>query len=72
MATKITSDILESYLHCQFKGYLKLAGQQGTRGDFAAMLTELRPQSGSRPSTRSSLDTQGIRSPGTFLSRPPA
>src|SRR6185369_3904503 len=42
MATKITSDVLESYLHCKFKGYLMLAGRQGTKCDFEAMLTELR------------------------------
>jgi len=42
MATKITSDVLESYMHCKFKGCLKLAGQQGTKCDFEAMLTELR------------------------------
>ena len=44
MATKITSDVLECYLHCKFKGYLKLAGQQGTKCDFEAMLTELRAE----------------------------
>ena len=44
MTTKITRDMLESYLHCKFKGYLKLAGQQGTKGDFEAMLTELRTE----------------------------
>jgi predicted RecB family nuclease len=44
MATKITNDVLESYLHCKFKGYLKLAGQQGTKCDFEAMLTELRAE----------------------------
>jgi predicted RecB family nuclease len=44
MAMKITSDVLESYLHCKFKGYLKLAGQQGTKCDFEAMLTELRAE----------------------------
>jgi len=44
MATKITSDVLESYMHCKFKGYLKLAGQQGTKCDFEAMLTELRAE----------------------------
>src|SRR5262249_18382888 len=42
MAAKITSDVLESYLHCKFKGHLKLAGQQGTKCEFEAMLTELR------------------------------
>ena len=41
MAAKITSDVLESYLHCKFKGHLKLAGQQGTECDFEAMLMEL-------------------------------
>src|SRR5438105_3659117 len=44
MATKITSDVLESYLRCKFKGYLKLAGKQGTKYDFEAMLTELRAE----------------------------
>jgi predicted RecB family nuclease len=44
MATKITSDVLESYMHCKFKGYLKLAGQQGTKCDFEAMLTESRAE----------------------------
>jgi predicted RecB family nuclease len=44
MATKITSDVLESYLRCKFKGYLKLAGQQGTKCDFEAMLAELRAE----------------------------
>ena len=44
MATKITSDVLESYLHCKFKGHLKLAEQQGTKCDFEAMLMELRAE----------------------------
>jgi predicted RecB family nuclease len=44
MATKITSDVLESYLHCKFKGHLKLAGQQGAKCDFEAMLAELRAE----------------------------
>jgi predicted RecB family nuclease len=44
MATKITRDVLESYLHCKFKGYLKLTGQQGTKCDFEAMLKELRDE----------------------------
>ena len=39
MATKITSDVLESYLHCNFKGDPKRAGQQGTQCDFEALLT---------------------------------
>jgi predicted RecB family nuclease len=44
MATKITSDVLESYLHCKFKGDLKLAGQQATTSDFEAMRKELRAE----------------------------
>jgi predicted RecB family nuclease len=44
MATKITSEVLESYLHCKFKGHLKLAGQQGPKCDFEAMLAELRAE----------------------------
>jgi predicted RecB family nuclease len=44
MATKITNDVLESHLHCKFKGHLKLAAQRGTKGDFEAMLTELRAE----------------------------
>ena len=44
MATKITCDVLESYLCCKFEGYLKLAGQQGTKRDFAVMLEESRAE----------------------------
>jgi predicted RecB family nuclease len=44
MATKITSDVLESYIHCKFKAYLKLAGHRGTKCDFEAMLAELRAE----------------------------
>ena len=36
MATKITRDILESYLHCKFKAHLKLTGQQGIKTSGAA------------------------------------
>ena len=42
MAAKITKDILESYLHCKYKGYLKLTGQQGTKCDYETLLTEMR------------------------------
>jgi predicted RecB family nuclease len=44
MSTKITNNVLESYLHCKFKGYLKVIGQQGTECDFEAMLMELRAE----------------------------
>jgi predicted RecB family nuclease len=37
MATKVSRDILESYLNCKFKGHLKLTGESGTRSDYEAM-----------------------------------
>jgi hypothetical protein len=30
MTMKITQDVIESYLHCRYKSYLKLAGEQGS------------------------------------------
>ena len=42
MPTKIARDVLESYLNCKYKGYLKLTGQQGTKSDYENLLTELR------------------------------
>jgi len=44
MAAKITRDILESYLHCKYKGHLKLTGQQGTKSDYETLLTEMRAE----------------------------
>jgi predicted RecB family nuclease len=41
-ATKINRDVLESYLHCRCKGYLKLTRQQGAKSDYETLLTELR------------------------------
>src|SRR5438874_1926215 len=40
MATKITRDVLESYLHCPYKGYLKLAGAQGCPSDYEVLQGE--------------------------------
>jgi len=42
MATKITRDMIESFLRCKYKGHLKLAGQQGTRSDYELLQAELR------------------------------
>lgn len=39
MATKITWDIIESYLNCKYKGHLKLTGARGTPSDYEAMTT---------------------------------
>jgi predicted RecB family nuclease len=38
MATKITRDIIESYLRCKYKGHLKLDGQQGTPSDYGLLV----------------------------------
>jgi hypothetical protein len=64
MAAKITSGVLESYLPCKFKGYLKLAGRRGTKGDFEAMLAELRAELRLR-----AIDTIIARHPGDQVAR---
>ena len=42
MATKITRDVLEGYLHCRTKAHLKLAGQQGSVSDYEKLLVASR------------------------------
>src|SRR4051794_27997272 len=42
MATRITRELVESYIHCKYKAHLKMAGQQGTRSDYEALLTSRR------------------------------
>jgi predicted RecB family nuclease len=44
MTTKITRDVLEGYLNCKYKGYLKLAGEYGTRSDYEVMLVAAREE----------------------------
>src|SRR3954469_15789765 len=44
MATKITRDVLESYLNCKTKAYLKLAGQQGSMSDYEGLLVASRQE----------------------------
>ena len=44
MATKITRDVLESYLHCKTKAHLKLAGQQGSVSDYEGLLVASRQE----------------------------
>jgi len=65
MATKITRDILESYLHCKLKGHFKLTGQQGSKCDYETLLTRKGAESGSPLSTDSRSPTQAKRYPGT-------
>jgi predicted RecB family nuclease len=64
MATKITRAVLESYLHCKVKGYLKLAGQQGTPCAFEAMRTQLRSEVRLK-----AIDTILARHPGDQVAR---
>jgi predicted RecB family nuclease len=45
MATKITRDIIESYLNCKYKGHLKIAGDSGTPSDYETMTTAARQAS---------------------------
>jgi predicted RecB family nuclease len=44
MATKITREIIDSYLNCKYKGHLKLAGEEGTRTDYELLLTDSRDE----------------------------
>jgi hypothetical protein len=45
MATKITRDIIESYLNCKYKCHLKLTGESGTQSDYEAMMSTARSSS---------------------------
>jgi predicted RecB family nuclease len=38
MISKITRDVLESYLLCKYKGYLKWTGHQGIKSDYEVLL----------------------------------
>ena len=38
MTLKITQDVIESYLHCKYKSYLKLTGEQGSLSDYEQIL----------------------------------
>jgi len=42
VGTKITTDVVESYLHCKVKAYLKLNGQKGTRSEYEEFLLQSR------------------------------
>jgi predicted RecB family nuclease len=39
---KITNEVLEAYLNCKTKGYLKLVGEVGIQSDYEAMTTVTR------------------------------
>jgi predicted RecB family nuclease len=42
MSGKITSDVLESYLKCRYKGYLKTMGEKGLSHDYEILMKESR------------------------------
>src|SRR5262245_39364612 len=44
METRITRDVLESYVFCKYKSYLKLVGQQGHKSDYESLLTTMRSE----------------------------
>jgi len=44
MAVKITRDVLEGYLNCEYKGWLQLGGEEGQKSDYEMMATDLRRQ----------------------------
>jgi predicted RecB family nuclease len=44
MATKITREILESYLYCKTKACLKLVGEQGNKPDYEVLLAANRQE----------------------------
>ncbi len=41
MAGKITADVLSSYLLCKYKGYLRLAGETGSKSEYETFRAEL-------------------------------
>jgi predicted RecB family nuclease len=61
MTTRLTRDILESFLTCKFKGHLKLIEQQGTKSDYdlllAAGIVEVRRRAVERILARCEQDT---------------
>ena len=44
MRSKITQDILESYVFCRSKGYLQWTGEDGKPSDYAMFLTQARDE----------------------------
>jgi hypothetical protein len=44
LTARITRDIIESYLSCKYKGYLRLGGQRGIKSDYELLLAESREE----------------------------
>ncbi len=76
--TPITRDILEAYLNCKYKGYLKLTGQTGRPSDYDVLMKEVRQELRQRASeslVRRNRDEEILRgpviTPSTLATRPP-
>jgi len=59
LAAKITRDVLDSYVLCKYKGYLKLMGQQGTASDYETLLTAIRSEVKRTASDKMRAESQG-------------
>jgi predicted RecB family nuclease len=44
MVARITLDVLDAYLHCKYKGYLRLDGREGIKSDYESIFAELRKE----------------------------
>ena len=44
MATKVTREVLVSFLHCKTKAHLKLVGQQGNQSDYERLIASARDE----------------------------
>lgn len=44
MKTIVTNDVLESYIYCRYKSYLKLIGQSGIKSDYERLRLKLRSE----------------------------
>ena len=44
MISRVTMDVLESYLFCRYKGYLKWIGHQGIKSDYEVLLAGAREE----------------------------
>ena len=44
MAARITREVLDAYIHCETRAYLKLASQQGSASDYAELLVAFKEE----------------------------
>jgi hypothetical protein len=44
MATGITREVIESYLKCKFKSYLRQTGEVGRKSDYESLLIDVRSE----------------------------